>query len=1293
MWILEGSPALSPPRLAALAARLRRKNPGVTAVGARFVHLGDVSRALEPAEEAVLRQLLTYGPREAGAPAPSGRVRVVVPRLGTISPWASKATDIAHLCGLAVVQRLERGVLYVIAGEVADQAALDAALHDRMTESVLERVEDAARLFEHAAPAPLRTIDLGRGRVALEEADRALGLALAPDEIDYLVEAFRGLGRDPTDVELMMFAQANSEHCRHKIFNADFVVGGEPMTDSLFRMIRRSTEASPAGVLSAYKDNAAVFAGPTAARFFPDPASRVYGASVEPVHVLCKVETHNHPTAISPFAGASTGSGGEIRDEGATGRGGKPKAGLVGFSVSDLRIPGAERPWERDHGKPERTASALEIMLEGPLGAAAFNNEFGRPALTGYFRTFELEVGAPGGAREVRGYHKPIMLAGGLGSVRAEHVQKGQIPAGAALVVLGGPAMRIGLGGGAASSVAQGAQSADLDFASVQRDNAEMERRCQEVIDRCWALGERSPIVSIHDVGAGGLSNALPELVHESRRGARLDLRRVPNDEPGMSPLEIWCNEAQERYVLAIAPEALGAFEALCKRERAPLAVVGHATDDGQLVLEDPHFGGRPVDMPLQILLGKPPRMRRVAERVAPSAAPFDARALELSEALHRVLRLPTVADKTFLVTIGDRSVTGLVCRDQMVGRFQVPVADVAVTASGYDATTGEAMAIGERPPLALLDAAASARMAVGEALTNLAAARVASLADVRLSCNWMAAAGHPGEDARLYEAVRAVGAELCPALGVAIPVGKDSMSMRTVWREGGETKSVIAPLSLVVSAFAPVTDVRGTLTPELRFDAGETVLVLLDLGAGKDRTGGSALAQVHGQLGATPPDLDEPALLRGFFAAIQTLGAAGRLLAYHDRSDGGLAVALAEMAFASAGGGDITIPSGESPDAAALFSEELGAVLQVRTADLPAVQAELDACGLAGLHHVIGRPTAGDRLVIRRGGRVLLDESRTALRESWSDTTFRMQSLRDDPECARQEHERRLDATDPGLSSKLTFDPAQDPVPVALHGVRPRVAILREQGVNGHFEMAAAFDRAGFEAVDVHMSDLLSGEVSLASFRGLAACGGFSYGDVLGAGEGWAKTILFHGRVRDELARFFARSDAFALGVCNGCQMMSNLRELVPGAGDWPRFVRNRSERFEARLCRVRIEESPSILLRGMVGSELLVAVSHGEGRVEHASEAARAALESSGLVAARYLDNRGAVAARYPDNPNGSPDGATAVTTPDGRITILMPHPERVFRAVQHSWRPEGWGEDGPWMRLFRNARAWVA
>jgi len=1295
MLALAGSPALTPARLERRLARLRADNPGVTGLAAEVVHLVDVDGALDADARRLLDRLLEYGPRRA-AHALEGRRLWVVPRLGTISPWSSKATDIAHVCGLAAVRRLERGVAWTIAGTVQDERALHAALHDRMTETILERLEDAARLFERQSPRPVRTVPVA----ALAEANVAMGLALAPDEIEYLVDAFRSLGRDPTDVELMMFSQANSEHCRHKIFNAEWVVDGVPQSDSLFRMIRRSTEASPNGVLSAYRDNAAVIEGPAAGRFYPDPETGVYAAHHEPIHILLKVETHNHPTAISPYPGASTGSGGEIRDEGATGRGAKPKAGLVGFSVSHLRIPGAERPWEADDpGRPARIASPLEIMLDGPLGGAAFNNEFGRPALAGYFRTFELAVPGADGRPEVRGYHKPIMVAGGLGNVRAGDVAKGTIPPGAALVVLGGPAMLIGLGGGAASSLASGTSHEDLDFASVQRDNAEMQRRCQEVIDRCWALGDDSPIVSIHDVGAGGLSNALPELVHESGRGAALALRAVPNDEPGMSPLEIWCNEAQERYVLAIAADRLARFEALCRRERCPFAMLGRATDDGRLSVDDAHFGNRPIDVPLALILGKPPRMHRVAEHLPARGTAFDPARVDLAEATRRVLSFPTVADKTFLVTIGDRTVGGLCSRDQMVGPFQVPVADVAVTISSFDGFTGEAMAMGERAPIALLDAAASARMAVAEALTNLAAAAVADLPSVRLSANWMAAAGHPGEDARLYDAVRAVGVELCPALGIAIPVGKDSMSMRTVWSKGGQSRAVTAPLSLVVSAFAPVGDVRRTLTPELRGDVGDTELVLVDLGRGQDRLGGSVLAQAHSALGETPPDLDDPALLRGFFAAIQTLANEGVLLAYHDRSDGGLVATLVEMAICGGVGVEVELPSGRGADAAALFSEELGAVLQVRAGDAERVRQVFADRGLDREVHRIGRPSAASgaarRVTLRRGGRVLLDAPLGELRRAWSDTTFRMQSLRDDATCAEEEHASRLDPSDPGRFVRLGFDPAGDPAAplvASVKGARPRVAILREQGVNGQVEMAAAFTRAGFDAVDVHMSDVIEGRIALSSFRGMVACGGFSYGDVLGAGEGWAKSILYNARARTELERFLSRPDVFALGVCNGCQMMSNLHELVPGAEVWPRFVQNRSERYEARLTLVRIEPSPSILLRGMEGSVLPAVVSHGEGRTEHASDAAHERLERSGLVAARFVDHRGSPTEHYPENPNGSPGGVTALTTPDGRVTILMPHPERVFRTVQLSWHPPEWPEDSPWMRLFRNARLWV-
>jgi phosphoribosylformylglycinamidine synthase len=1044
-------------------------------------------------------------------------------------------------------------------------------------------------------------------------------------------------------------------------------------------------------VLGAYKDNAAVFAGSVGKRFFVDPRTGVYGEHEEPIHVLIKVETHNHPTAISPFAGASTGSGGEIRDEGATGRGSKPKAGLVGFTVSNLRIPGAVRPWEHDHGKPARIASALDIMLDGPLGAAAFNNEFGRPAICGYFRTFEQRVTGPAG-EEIRGYHKPIMLAGGLGNIRPEHVKKGEIPVGARLVVLGGPAMLIGLGGGAASSMATGASHEDLDFASVQRDNAEMQRRCQEVIDRCCALGDESPIVSIHDVGAGGLSNAMPELVHESHRGARLALRAVPSDEPGMSPLELWCNESQERYVLAIDAARFDAFAALCERERAPYAVLGDATEARDLVVEDAHFGDAPIALPLDVLLGKPPKMTRHAEHLRAPRTPLDTASISFAEAVERVLRLPAVADKTFLITIGDRTVTGLIARDPMVGPHQVPVADAALTCASFDVFTGEAMAMGERTPVALLDPAASARLAVAETITNLAGVPLRALGDVKLSANWMAPAGHPGEDAGLYDMVRAVGMELCPALGIAIPVGKDSMSMRTVWEEHGERRSVTAPLSLIVSGFAPVPDVRAAVTPLLRSDHGPTALLLVDLGRGQDRTGASALAQVYGQLGDAPPDLDAPRDLIAFFETVQALAREGRLLAYHDRSDGGLFVTACEMAFAGATGLHLALPSGRDPLAAA-FAEELGALLQVRESDADSVIARFAAAGLSGCVHMLGTPTDDATLTLTQDGETIYAARVDQLRAAWSETTHRMQRLRDDAGCADEEQALRFDLRAPGLAPQLTFDPQEDvAAPYVARGARPRVAIFREQGVNGHVEMAAAFHRAGFEAVDVHTSDLLSGRVTLAGFRGLVACGGFSYGDVLGAGGGWAKTLLFHAGARAALAAFFAREDTFTLGVCNGCQMVSTLRELIPGAALWPRFVRNRSERFEARLAQVRVEKSPSILLRGMEGARLPIAVAHGEGRVEVRDDTHLGAIEDAGLVALRWVDGHGAVASTYPTNPNGSPHGITALTTTDGRATILMPHPERVWRTVQHSWAPADWGPDGPWLRLFRNARAWV-
>jgi len=1298
MLVLPGGPALSSARLARELQRLQEVLPEVRGASARLLHFADLAAPLAARQHGVLERLLEYGPRRGLSPAEheaesEGPLFLVVPRPGTISPWSSKATDIAHRCGLDPVRRLERGIAWRVTGAPAEgpeRAVVEALLHDRMTEAVLSSADEAERLFARAEPARLSTVDvLGAGREALVQADKEMGLALAADEIEYLAARFEELGRNPTDVELMMFAQANSEHCRHKIFNATFSVDGEEKAETLFGMIRQTTERSPDGVLSAYSDNAAVLAGPEAARFFPDPVSGVYRAVREPAHLCIKVETHNHPTAISPFPGAATGSGGEIRDEGATGRGGRPKAGLTGFAVSNLRIPAAPRPWEDDGGRPGRIASPLDIMLDGPVGAAAFNNEFGRPNLVGFFRSFELE--APGTfGRERRGYHKPVMLAGGVGAVRPGHVEKKEIPPGALLVVLGGPAMRIGLGGGAASSLASGASEADLDFASVQRGNPEMERRCQEVIDRCWARGEANPILSVHDVGAGGLSNALPELVHDSGRGARFDLRAVPNDEPGMSPLEIWCNESQERYVLAVAPEGLPLLEALCARERCPMAVLGEATDDGRLVVDDTLLGERPIDLPLAWILGRPPRMQRRAERGHVEPEAFGIEGLELDEAASRVLQLPTVGDKTFLVTIGDRTVGGLCSRDPMVGPWQVPVADAAVTCADYEGFAGEAMALGERPPVALLDAGASARLAVGEALTNLASAGVAELSHVKLSANWMAAAGHPGEDARLWQAVEAL-RDLCTALGLAVPVGKDSLSMRTVWREGEEQRSVTAPLSLVVSAFAPLPDVRRARTPELRRDRGPSTLLLVDLGVGRNRLGGSALAQVFGRVGSEPPDLEDPAALRGLFDAVRELCERDLLLAYHDRSDGGLLAAACEMAFAGGCGLELDLDALGPDPVAALFTEELGALLQVRQADLPAALAVLRERGLAACSHALGRPRDDDRVVFGHGDRALLDRPRHAWRALWSETTWHLQRLRDDPDCADEEHALRADPDDPGLSAHLTFDPGEDPAASRVRvEARPRVAILREQGVNGQVEMAAAFHRAGFEAVDVHMSDLLEDRVRLDGFRGLVACGGFSYGDVLGAGEGWAKSILFHARAREAFGAFFERPDSFALGVCNGCQMLAALRDLVPGSDGWPRFVRNRSEQFEGRLSLVEVRESPSVLLTGMAGSRLPIAVAHGEGRAELPDRAARERAEP--LVALRYVDHRGRPTEHYPENPNGSPGGITGLTTRDGRVTILMPHPERVFRRVQHSWAPPGWSEDGPWLRLFRNARAWV-
>ena len=1306
---LRGGSALSDFRV---QKRIERLAPfGVRGVEVSWRYFVELEGTLSDSEQVFLGELLQAAPHQ---PKASGLL--VVPRLGTVSPWSSKATDIARNCGLAAVTRIEHGRAWRLIdkhGKPVPTHALGRAglaeIHDRMTETVLEDEAGAVRLFHHVPPQPLARVDvLKGGRAALVAANQEWGLALSEDEIDYLVKSFKKMRRNPADVELMMFAQANSEHCRHKIFNASWVIDGKPQDESLFAMIRHTHAVRPQGTLSAYSDNAAVIEGARIGRFYPD-ADGVYRYHDEPTHILMKVETHNHPTAISPFAGAATGSGGEIRDEGATGRGSKPKAGLTGFSVSNLCIPGFEQPWEVEHGRPGRIVSALGIMLDGPIGAAAFNNEFGRPGIVGYFRSFEMDT--PDG--QVRGYHKPIMLAGGLGNIREDHIHKQDFPAGTLLIQLGGPGMRIGLGGGAASSLGAGANAEALDFDSVQRGNPEIQRRAQEVIDRCWQMGAENPILSIHDVGAGGLSNALPELAHGAGLGALIELRAAPSEEPGMSPREIWCNEAQERYVLAIAPKDLDRFAAICARERCPFAVLGEARADGRLEVTDRHFDNTAVDMPMEVLLGKPPRMTRDVTRRTPTLRPFTAEGLDLEEACRRVLRHPAVASKTFLISIGDRTVGGFTARDQMVGPWQMPVADCAVTTLGYDTDLGEAMAMGERTPLALIDPAASGRMAVAEALTNLAAAAIADISDIRLSANWMAAAGHPGEDAALYDTVRAVARELCPQLGISIPVGKDSMSMRTLWREDGEDKAVVSPLSLIVTAFAPTPDARRTLTPQLRTDQGPTDLILIDLGRGRNRLGGSILAQVYGALGDACPDLDAPERFKAFFATVQKLNREGRILAYHDRSDGGLFACICEMAFAGRVGVDLDVDElryhrlhedilfdvEDAPEPGEpytrrlfgiLFNEEAGAVLQVRRADTRAVmQAFIDA-GLRDELFILGKPNRKDRIRILREGKAVFSAPRAELLATWSETTYRMQALRDHPECAAQEFKGLTRKKDPGLFADLSFDPEADIAAPYVRSAkaRPRVAILREQGVNGEVEMAAAFERSGFAAVDVHMSDLIEGRIHLANFKGLAACGGFSYGDVLGAGGGWAASILHNARARDAFEAFFRREDSFALGVCNGCQMMSRLKTIIPGAEHWPRFERNRSEQFEARFVMVEVPDTPSILFDGMAGSRMPIVVAHGEGRAVFADKKQRKAAQ----VCMRYIDHRGRVTETYPMNPNGSAKGITGVTTPDGRFTILMPHPERVFRAIQHSWRPDHWREDGPWLRMFRNARRWV-
>ncbi len=1303
---LRGGAAFSPARLARIERALNDAQPGLKGVQAEHWYFIELSSALAGDERDRLRSLI--GAHEAEDAQAVGTRLVVVPRLGTISPWSSKATDIAHQCGFDQIVRIERGTLWSLGSrEPLDDrryAAVVPVLHDRMTESVLPSLDAADALFHHYAPQPLSTVDvLAGGRAALETANVELGLALSEDEIDYLVENFVHMGRNPTDVELMMFAQANSEHCRHKIFNAEWVIDARPMDKSLFGMIRETHQAHPQGTVVAYSDNASVIEGAVVDRLYPD-ADGQWRHHREETHILAKVETHNHPTAISPFPGAATGAGGEIRDEGATGRGSRPKAGLTGFSVSNLRIPEYVQPWETDYGRPERIASPLEIMIEGPIGGAAFNNEFGRPNLAGYFRAFEQEV-----MGEVRGYHKPIMIAGGLGSIQARQSHKAQFAPGTLLIQLGGPGMLIGLGGGAASSMTTGTNAEDLDFASVQRGNPEIQRRCQEVIDRCWQQGESNPILSIHDVGAGGLSNAMPELADSAGLGARFELREVHIEEPGMSPREIWSNESQERYVLAVAPDRLAEFRAICERERCPFAVLGEATADGHLTVTDRHFGNKPVDMEMQVLLGKPPKMLRNVSRRPVHVPPFDLTDMDLREACLRVLRLPTVASKNFLITIGDRSVGGLTARDQMVGPWQVPVADVAVTAMSFNGYAGEAFAMGERTPVACLDGPASGRLAIGEAVTNLAAADIAEIGNVKLSANWMAAAGHRGEDARLFDTVQAV-SEFCKASGLSIPVGKDSLSMKSSWREGSEDRQVVAPLSLVVTAFAPVQDIRRTLTPQLRLSPETpTELLLIDLGNGRNRLGGSALAQVHGSIGEHAPDV-APEQLASFFALIQRFRSEDLLLAYHDRSDGGLFATLCEMAFASHCGLSVVLDTvcydpymndvdglDKVPDTikgrlndrlfGGLFAEELGAVVQIRRADRARITGPLAEAGLA--YHFLGEPNDKDEIRLWRNAKLVFGATRTELQQTWAEPSYRIARLRDDAECAREEFDALADGADPGLSISVPFAPDEDiAAPFIATGVRPKIAILREQGVNSHNEMAAAFERAGFAPFDVHMSDLQAGRHRLDAFHGLAACGGFSYGDVLGAGQGWAKSILFDTAVREQFEAFFARSDTFALGVCNGCQMMAHLAEIIPGAGHWPRFERNRSEQFEARFVMVEVLENPSILFEGMAGSRMPIVVSHGEGQAIFR----RGTDRDDAWSVLRYVDNHGREAVRYPFNPNGSPGGLTGFTTEDGRFTIMMPHPERSFRSSQMSWHPADSGEDSPWMRMFRNARRWM-
>lgn len=1232
---------------------------------------------------------------------------IVSPRLGTISPWASKATDILHRCGFDIVERIERGILYQFKSEklISETDLLDIAplIHDRMIESVLFSAEEGAMLFNKNQPKPLQTVDiLSEGRDALIKANVQFGLALSQKEIDYLVEEFQALKRNPSDAELMMFAVVNSEHCRHKIFNASWHIDDHPQPHSLFEMIKHTHAHHPEGTLIAYRDNGAVLAGPLTRRLFSQHERKHYFYSEEESHIVIKVETHNHPTAIAPFPGAATGSGGEIRDEGATGIGAIPKAGLTGFSVSNLRIPDFIQDWEHEYGRPQNMAAPLEIMMSAPLGAASFNNEFGRPNLCGYFRVFEQDIPVSQTQKEVRGYHKPIMIAGGVGAIRPNHLQKKPLPIGAQLIVLGGPSMKIGLGGGSASSLTSGSNDAALDFASVQRDNAEMERRCQEVINRCVALDSYNPILSIHDVGAGGLSNAVPEIVEACERGASIELRTIPNDESDLSPMEIWCNEAQERYVLAILEQDLPLFSTIAEREKCPFAVIGEVIAENELIIGDGYYDNTPVQIPLEFLFNHAPRLLKNATRRQLSFAkaplvPFDIDALAafknaLKETCYRILKHPTVASKKFLITIGDRSVGGLTVRDQMIGPWQVPVADCAITASGFNSYQGEAMAMGERGPLAIFNPKASARMAMAEAITNIACVAIREMGDIKFSANWMAACGYPGEDAALFDGVKTVAYDICSALGLAIPVGKDSLSMQTLWDERGLEKRVVSPMTLIASAFAPVSDILKFVTPQLQAKE-KTHLILIDLSKKQNRLGGSIYFETEKRFSEITPDLDEPADLKKFFNTIQTLLHQGKILAYHDRSDGGLWTTLCEMLFAGRVGISVTLDDLGQHPFEILFNEELGAVIQVQQNDIQEVINVFNQFGLAECVNIIGKTEAEPYIKLFWQGHELLSESRFNLEKTWTEVSYRIQTMRDHPDCSEEEWQNTLADSNRGLFAEINFPFAASAASApAIHSKKPQVAILREQGVNGHYEMAAAFIKAGFEAIDVHMTDILSGQEDLRQMVGLAACGGFSFGDVLGAGRGWANTILYNDRVKEIFQRFFNRPDTFTLGVCNGCQMLSQIKELIPGAQAWPRFIRNRSEQYEARLVMVEILDSPSLFFQGMSGSKMPIVVSHGEGQTAWASEASLQQVVEGGLSALRYVDNHGQATMKYPANPNGSYLGMTGFTSEDGRAMILMPHPERVFRTQQLSWHPESFEEYSPWLQLFLNARKWV-